>query len=729
MGYQGPRPLTRPFRPSYRRVVTSSGAIALARPDASIPSIAGAKAANLAVAAAAGLPVVPGFVITTDAVRRGVGDPTVEAEMRRAWTELTGDDDAVALVVRSSSTVEDAGTSSLAGQFTSVLDVRGWPAFVEAVRAVTGSAGAVTDADGANLPMAVLVQRQVAAVLGGVLFGVDPVTGARDHVVVEMVGSRPDQLVGGTVTADHYVLSSRGRVVDRTLSGSAPPLPRPVARRLAKLAARTGAVFGSVQDVEWAVEAGGELRLLQSRPVTAAAPQAASRGRHRVTLGPGPVAETFPDPLRPLEADLWLVPLRQGIERALAATGSVAEEAITRSPVVVAVGGWAAVDLGLIGVVSGRRSLRQRANPAAIARRLHTAWRVGRLRVALPKLGADVVATVDRDLASIGRLDRYTGPQLAAFLAAAERELATVHTMEVLAGMLLHVHGGRAGTAPSWTGGAGTVPAPIVALGALARGRADGLEDAQVAARDPVVLTLVPPSLGLGDGPRLPAVAPPPAAEADGAAARPAEPTVDDLDLRDALRLRARWLQELTARLAGELVDRLGESNPELTPDLGRELSFDELLAMVGGQRPVTVAELTARAARPSGPPLPTSFELDATGAVHVAGRGHRPAHPAAGLPASAGRAVGVARHRLPAGAAQPDTILVTRFLEPRLAPLLPGLAGLVAETGSALSHLAILAREAHVPTVVGVEGALTRFPPGTRLVVDGSTCDIEVLP
>jgi len=701
--------------------VTSCGAIALAQPEASIPSIAGAKAANLAVAAAAGLPVVAGFVIPTDAVERGLDDPTVEADVRRAWTELTGGEDDMALAVRSSSTVEDAGTSSLAGQFTSVLDVRGWPAFVDAVRTVTGSAGAVTDADGSALPMAVLVQRQVAADLGGVLFGVDPVTGARDHVVVEVVGSRPDQLVGGTVTADHYVLSPRGRVVDRTLSGSAPPLPRPVARQLARLAARTGAVFGAAQDVEWAVEAGAELRLLQSRPVTATAPQAASRGRHRVTLGPGPVAETFPDPLRPLEADLWLVPLRQGIERALAATGSVAHEALARSPVVVAVGGWAAVDLGLIGVVSGRRGLRQRANPFAIARRLHTAWRVGRLRVALPRLGADVVATVDRDLASIGRLDRYTDPQLAAFLAAAGRELATVHTMEVLAGMLLH--GATAKVAHP-----ATVPAPIVALGALARGRSAGLDDAEMAVRDPVVLTLVPPSLVAVGSPRLPAAVPPSSAAAD-TADRGAGPTVDDLDLRDALRLRARWLQELNARLAGELVERLGAADPELTPELGRELSFDELLAMAGGQRPVTVAELKARAARPSGPPLPTAFELDAAGTVHVAGRGHRAAPTAAGLPASAGRAVGVARHRLPAGEPQPDAILVTRFLEPRLAPLLPGLAGLVAETGSALSHLAILAREAHVPTVVGVEGALTRFPPGTRLVVDGSTGDIEVLP
>jgi pyruvate,water dikinase len=87
-----------------------------------------------------------------------------------------------------------------------------------------------------------------------------------------------------------------------------------------------------------------------------------------------------------------------------------------------------------------------------------------------------------------------------------------------------------------------------------------------------------------------------------------------------------------------------------------------------------------------------------------------------------------VVRHRVIAGVAQPDTILVTRHLEPQLAPLLPSLAGLVAETGSALSHLAILAREAHVPAVVGVDDALRRFPPGTRLAIDGATGAIDVL-
>lgn len=69
---------------------------------------------------------------------------------------------------------------------------------------------------------------------------------------------------------------------------------------------------------------------------------------------------------------------------------------------------------------------------------------------------------------------------------------------------------------------------------------------------------------------------------------------------------------------------------------------------------------------------------------------------------------------------AGPGDVLVVDVLAPALATKLPGLAGLVSETGSALSHLAILAREMGVPTVVAVAGARRRFPEGSRVVVDG---------
>jgi pyruvate,water dikinase len=55
-------------------------------------------------------------------------------------------------------------------------------------------------------------------------------------------------------------------------------------------------------------------------------------------------------------------------------------------------------------------------------------------------------------------------------------------------------------------------------------------------------------------------------------------------------------------------------------------------------------------------------------------------------------------------------------------------LSGLVAETGSALSHLAILAREHGVPTVVARPGATADFGRDAVIEVDGSTGAVRLV-
>jgi phosphoenolpyruvate-protein kinase (PTS system EI component) len=95
------------------------------------------------------------------------------------------------------------------------------------------------------------------------------------------------------------------------------------------------------------------------------------------------------------------------------------------------------------------------------------------------------------------------------------------------------------------------------------------------------------------------------------------------------------------------------------------------------------------------------------------------------GVGAGGGRVVGIVEH---GSQPSPGAILVVETLDPRLAPVLGHLSGLVATTGSPLSHLAILAREHGIATVVGVEDATLRFPPGTELLVDGASGEVRAL-
>jgi pyruvate,water dikinase len=92
--------------------------------------------------------------------------------------------------------------------------------------------------------------------------------------------------------------------------------------------------------------------------------------------------------------------------------------------------------------------------------------------------------------------------------------------------------------------------------------------------------------------------------------------------------------------------------------------------------------------------------------------------HPA-GIGWGAGRAV-VVNCECELARVAPGDVLVTRVAGPALSQVLPRLAGLVAELGGSTSHLASLARERGIPTVLGVLDATRRIPDGSQVAVDG---------
>ena len=682
--------------------------LGLDEPAARDASSCGAKAVSLTAARAAGLPVLPGFVVTTAAhelyLSAGRTVPQrVARALRPAWASLSGDG-SHPLVVRSSSTIEDVAASSMAGQFRSVLNVQGWDAFLEAVGVVLGSADNV---GGSPSPMAVLVQPFLAPRRGGVLFGVDPVSGDSGHIVVEAVAGGPDALVSGKVSAQHYVASLRGRILTvdhhprhrltRRRNGGRLLSDREV-RALARLASRGRRVFGGPQDIEWALDPAGSLLLLQSRPVTATGRAAQATGP---VLGPGPVAETFPDPLSPLETDMWVSPLRKAMVAALKETRAVARDRLDGSPVVTTVRGRVAVDLELFGY-TGTRPVWTLLDPRPSLRRLAASWHVGRTRAILPGRADALVREVDGRLAGTTLPDR-TDLELLDLVDECVATLERLHHDEVLAATLL----------PKVTR-----TAAAAALDVLARHADDQVSDDLLVRRFPVLLSLAPPAVG------TPFAVPPAAVRVSGGAAAP-DP---DLAPRESLRLRVRWVQELTARAAWLLGVRLESRG--LLDDASSVTLMDRtaLRALVAdAQRVLDLHDLHGDAvAAAFSPPLPAQFRLTPRGEIVPAARVG--ARPRMGVGAGGGRGTGRAVHGSVRNPPAPGDVLVVRELQPGLAAWLPGLAGLVAETGGTLSHLAILAREFGVPTVVGLHDALHRFPPGVPVVVDGSTGEVSRL-
>lgn len=654
----------------------------------------GAKAANLARARAAGLPVVSGFVIPPAVAAKLAatpsGDRTPEVEtVRTAWGTLSRGGSA-AVVVRSSSVAEDTASSSHAGVFDSVVDVRGWDDFLDAVRTVAVSASRAANVV-ASAPLAVLVQRHLDPVRSGVLFTIDPVSGRSDQMVVAVVDGGPQQLVSGAESGTRVVLKRRTRAVGRARG----PLPRRQCMALVRLGLRAEALFGGPQDIEWALGDDGRPVLLQSRPITAHG-AAVEQGP---VYGPGPVAETFPDPLHPLEQDLWLTPLREAIRVVLQLTGAATRRTLERSALVITIDGRAAVDLDLLEGARERRRGLGLLDPRPPARRLRVAWQVGRLRRGLPDLISDLLADLDAELATVPALNELTDEELLRLLERGRAALQAAQGYELLAGVL---------TDDAQTSGA------ALALRALAEGRAAGLTDAEIVAARPAVLSLTAPAITRSVV--LPASRTDPACGAAHGVPGSADPT--SLGQREALRLRIRWLQEVTGLAAWTLGARLVLEGVIVQPADVVAFDLARLTQAVRERVPVEPATrfLIARST-----PLPNRFRLAGDGSVVAVEDGRARDGSAAG----GGRGVGIVEH---GEAPSAGAVLVVDTLDPRLASVLADLGGLVAATGSPLSHLAILAREHGVPTVVGVTDATRRFPPGTELLVDGTSGEVRVL-
>ena len=671
----------------------------LAEPAAADPALTGGKGSALATASRAELPTLEGVVLTTafSASIDGGADLAAHPAVDQILVRF-GDR---SLIVRSSSTIEDTAASSMAGRFDSVLDVRGREALVDAIGTVLDSrrrAAEVGDVD-AEAPLAIVVQPFVLARVGGVLFGIDPVTGRTDRLVAIASSEGPDAVVSGRVDGVRYELRPDGTVRSVADDPKAGTLARRECRLLADLARRTAAAFDGPQDMEWLIDAEGHLRLLQSRPVTT-----------EITgkpTGPiystGPVAETFPEPLSRLEQALWVPPLRRALREALVLAGTATREAVESRRIVVVVDGWVALDQEVTGGVRRHWSGWQKINPVTNARRLRAAWGIGRLRAALPSLARDLVERTDLELRTVPELRTLGDRQLLALINRLRQALVALHSHEILMGALVDPE------APEVTGAS-------VALRVLAEARRDGVDDAALVAENPVVLALVPPKVA-------PAPALPPAVNPVWPANRSGRRADPAAVLREALRLRVRWVQELSGRGAWELGRRLVKAGVLADPEAVRHLHWEDLRVVVLHRAVPLGLTLEAAAGRRAGTPPPSCFRLTELGRPVSA---VRPGSDADGTGAGGGKGEGVVTHDTedpPSG-----SVLVVSTLSPTLAPLLPRLGGLIAETGNPLAHLAILAREAGLPTVVGLAGALERLEEGTRLRLDGTTGAVSIV-
>ncbi len=310
-----------------RLIVTIADASEPGTAPKSSTALLGGKAARLAEMTAAGLPVPPGFCITTELFDQYLADSGLAGKIQAMDPSEARDAvmctdlpqalaDAITtayrelgsprVAVRSSARKEDSATHSFAGQHDTVLDVAGDQALLDAVKTCWASlwsprAAAYRLADrGAAGSIAVLVQQMVPADVSGVLFTADPVSPQPHRMIVEACHGLGEGLVSGRVSSDFFALDDRsmepieerirykvtkcapiepGRIGMTKVEGaarSAPCLTRAQLRDLCSLAVRVRSHYGSEQDIEWALH-DEKLYLLQARPITTRPVAAVSR--------------------------------------------------------------------------------------------------------------------------------------------------------------------------------------------------------------------------------------------------------------------------------------------------------------------------------------------------------------------------------------------------------------------------------------------------------------------
>jgi EmrB/QacA subfamily drug resistance transporter len=265
----------------------------------------GGKAASLARAMGAGLPVPHGFAISWD--------HDDDAAIAEAFRACGGP-----VAMRSSAVGEDSLDASFAGQHVTVLNVTSDEMLHAAVATIresarTESALAYRARMGVTGEprIGIVMMRMVVADAAGVLFTRNPMTGANERVI-ESAWGLGEAVVAGLVTPDRFRLTTDGTILERTIGrkdiavrfapngGTAeePVPPEDITRpslsdeqlhALHRLAAQCETYFGAPQDLEFAFE-NATLFLLQSRPITRGV-ETAAPGRRE--------AEEVTEPLTP----------------------------------------------------------------------------------------------------------------------------------------------------------------------------------------------------------------------------------------------------------------------------------------------------------------------------------------------------------------------------------------------------------------------------------------------
>jgi pyruvate,water dikinase len=244
--------------------------------------------------------------------------PDIEESIRSKYAELCKKQGhEVFVAVRSSATAEDLPDASFAGQQDTFLNMKGGDEVINAVKKCWASlygARAIyyrvnQGFDHSKVDLCAVVQMMVDAEKAGVMFSSHPSTGEA-VTIIEGAWGLGEAVVSGIVSPDYYVVDkSRKKITERRVAiknimhikdpktGKTVDLPVPddlknatvledsEILKLVDFAQILEELYGTPQDIEWAIKNGGVF-ILQSRPITTIKKKSKTRENNHTLKSP-----------------------------------------------------------------------------------------------------------------------------------------------------------------------------------------------------------------------------------------------------------------------------------------------------------------------------------------------------------------------------------------------------------------------------------------------------------
>ena len=221
----------------------------------------GGKAYGLRILAENGLKIPDTYAVQTTADCTVIDDVQFRERLADALATFSRNGK-YSVAVRSSCTVEDSFSDSMAGHFSTYL---GEMTFDEVLVKYKDVILGIKDVDNQGVRMGVVIQAKVEADYAGVLFSSDPISFRKNRMLMTYTEGLGDKLVSGEVEGKDILISVKDEDykfdvdLDKSLEA--------VLKRLAEESKNLEKKLGYPIDIEWAVSE-GELYFLQCRPLT-----------------------------------------------------------------------------------------------------------------------------------------------------------------------------------------------------------------------------------------------------------------------------------------------------------------------------------------------------------------------------------------------------------------------------------------------------------------------------